>query len=86
MTSKPPTTADLLGLDESATNPSGLQHHQLKESIPEVLYFDYGVVVIWGMSEQEEARLLKELARFEEEKLGVYLDKYIFRRTILSRL
>ncbi|KAK3845186.1 MAG: hypothetical protein J3R72DRAFT_437079 [Linnemannia gamsii] len=69
VTSKPPSTADLLGLDESATNGSGLQQHQLKESIPEVLYFDYGVVVIWGMSEQEEARLLQELARFEEEKL-----------------
>ncbi|OAQ33745.1 DUF155-domain-containing protein [Linnemannia elongata AG-77] len=69
VTSKPPSTADLLGLDESATNGSGLQQHQFKESIPEVLYFDYGVVVIWGMSEQEEARLLQELARFEEEKL-----------------
>lgn len=76
MTSKPPSTADLLGLDESATNGSGLLQHQFKESIPEVLYFDYGVVVIWGMSEQEEVRLLQELARFEEEKLGTYLDNW----------
>ncbi|KAF9584891.1 hypothetical protein BGW38_004777 [Lunasporangiospora selenospora] len=70
VTSKPPTTADLLGLDESATNGSGLLHQpQAKEQIPEVLFFDYGVVVIWGMSEDEEDRLLHELARFEEEKL-----------------
>ncbi|GJJ79071.1 required for meiotic nuclear division protein 1 [Entomortierella parvispora] len=72
LSSKPPSTADLLGLDEAATNGSRLLHQQQqqsKESIPEVLYFDYGVVVIWGMSEQEEARLLQELSRFEEEKL-----------------
>ena len=76
ITSKPPSTADLLGLDEAATNGSRLLHQQQqqsKESIPEVLYFDYGVVVIWGMSEQEEARLLQELSRFEEEKLGELL-------------
>ncbi|KAG0051536.1 hypothetical protein BGZ83_003577 [Gryganskiella cystojenkinii] len=72
ISSKPPSTADLLGLDESATNGSRLlhqQHQQSRESIPEIFYFDYGVVVIWGMSEQEETRLLQELSRFEEEKL-----------------
>ncbi|KAF9168484.1 hypothetical protein DFQ26_006643 [Actinomortierella ambigua] len=69
--SKPPTTADLLGLDESATNPSQTLLQQTpKELLPEVFFFDYGVVVIWGMSEQEEKRLLQELARFEEEKLA----------------
>ncbi|KAF9427907.1 hypothetical protein BGZ94_003880 [Podila epigama] len=70
VTSKPPTTADLLGLDDATTNGSQrLQSQRLKETTPEVFYFDYGVVVIWGMSEQEETRLLQELARFEEEKL-----------------
>ncbi|KAF9953410.1 hypothetical protein BGZ72_005453 [Mortierella alpina] len=70
VTSKPPMTADLLGLDEDATNgPRRLDQQQLKESIPEVFYFDYGVVVIWGMTEQEESRLLQELSKFEEEKL-----------------
>ncbi|KAF9189922.1 hypothetical protein BGZ51_009134 [Haplosporangium sp. Z 767] len=70
VTSKPPTTGDLLGIDEAATNESRhLTQQQLKESTPEVFYFDYGVVVIWGMSEQEESRLLQELSRFEEEKL-----------------
>ncbi|KAF9116531.1 hypothetical protein BGX27_001825 [Mortierella sp. AM989] len=68
--SKPPTTADLLGIDDPATNgPRLLEQRQLKESIPELFFFDYGVTVIWGMSEQDESRLLQEISRFEEEKL-----------------
>ncbi|KAF9957302.1 hypothetical protein BGZ65_002141 [Modicella reniformis] len=70
LSSKPPTTADLLGLDEADTNGSRrLELQQLKETTPEVFFFDYGVVVIWGMSEQEESRLLQEISGFEEEKL-----------------
>lgn len=38
--------------------------------IPEVFLFDYGVVVIWGMSLQHEQRFLKEIAKFESEKLA----------------
>ncbi|KAG0011535.1 hypothetical protein BGZ80_000609, partial [Entomortierella chlamydospora] len=69
-TSKPPTTADLLGIDDPATNgPRLLEQQQIKESIPELFFFDYGVTVIWGMSEQDSARLLQEISRFEEEKL-----------------
>ncbi|KAI7820920.1 hypothetical protein BC939DRAFT_399054 [Gamsiella multidivaricata] len=69
-TSKPPTTGDLLGLDEAATNgPRLLEQQRLKENTPELFFFDYGVTVIWGMSEQEESRLLQEISRFEEEKL-----------------
>ncbi|KAM3556325.1 hypothetical protein MY1884_002047 [Beauveria asiatica] len=37
---------------------------------PEVFLFDYGVVVIWGMSESEEARFLKHISKFEQEKLA----------------
>ncbi|RKF58850.1 Sporulation protein RMD1 [Golovinomyces cichoracearum] len=37
--------------------------------IPEIFLFNYGVVVIWGMSLQHEQRFLKEIARFESEKL-----------------
>lgn len=37
---------------------------------PEVFLFDYGVVVIWGMSLTHEQRFLKELAKFESEKLA----------------
>ncbi|OQO15678.1 hypothetical protein B0A51_17183 [Rachicladosporium sp. CCFEE 5018] len=39
--------------------------------IPEVFLFEYGVVVIWGMTVKEEQRFLKEIAKFEQEKLGV---------------
>lgn len=38
--------------------------------IPEVFLFEYGVVVIWGMSVQQEQRFLKEIAKFETEKLA----------------
>jgi uncharacterized Rmd1/YagE family protein len=38
--------------------------------IPEVFLFEYGVVVIWGMSLKEEQRFLKEIAKFEQEKLS----------------
>lgn len=38
---------------------------------PEVFLFDYGVVVIWGMSVAHEQRFLKEIAKFETEKLAV---------------
>jgi len=38
---------------------------------PEVFLFDYGVVVIWGMSLQHEQRFLKEIAKFESEKLAI---------------
>jgi len=37
---------------------------------PELFLFDYGVIVIWGMTLQHEQRFLKELAKFESEKLS----------------
>ncbi|KAF2400940.1 YagE family protein [Trichodelitschia bisporula] len=37
---------------------------------PEVFLFSYGTVVIWGMSVQEELRFLKEISKFEVEKLA----------------
>lgn len=36
----------------------------------DVFLFQYGVVVIWGMSVVEEARFLRDIAKFETEKLG----------------
>jgi uncharacterized Rmd1/YagE family protein len=37
---------------------------------PEVFLFSYGTVVIWGMTLKDEHRFLKEIAKFEVEKLG----------------
>ena len=36
----------------------------------EVFLFSYGVVVLWGMTVSEEKQFLKEIARFETEKLS----------------
>lgn len=36
---------------------------------PEVFLYEYGVVVIWGMTLQQETRFLKEISKFELEKL-----------------
>lgn len=67
--SRPPTISDLLGIEEIACSEEQL--------IPEVFYFEYGVVVIWGMKENEEKDLLGELVSFEEEKLGKILVNFI---------
>ena len=37
---------------------------------PEVFLFEYGTVVIWGMTVQEEQRFLQDIAKFEKEKLS----------------
>ena len=37
---------------------------------PEVFLFDYGTVVIWGMTLAHEKRFLKDIAKFETEKLA----------------
>lgn len=37
---------------------------------PEVFLFEYGTVVLWGMTLQEEKKFLKEIAKFEVDKLG----------------
>ncbi|KAK1756210.1 Sad1-interacting factor 2 [Echria macrotheca] len=49
--------------------------------MPEVFLFDYGVVVIWGMSAAHEQRFLKELAKFEVKRLlaaDVETEKFNF--------
>ncbi|KAI5928428.1 hypothetical protein F4810DRAFT_643602 [Camillea tinctor] len=60
--------------DESAFHDP--QTHQSQDAdfdiqvhTPEVFLFDYGVVVIWGMSPAHEQRFLKDIAKFEIEKL-----------------
>ena len=38
--------------------------------VPEVFFMEYGTVVIWGMSLTEEKRMLRELRKFEVERLA----------------
>lgn len=42
----------------------------VKDTTPEVFFMEYGTVVIWGMTLQEEKRLLRELHHFELERLA----------------
>jgi len=55
--------------DENIASESNLDF-DTQVHTPEVFLFDYGVVVIWGMSLQHEQRFLKEIAKFESEKLA----------------
>jgi len=57
---------DSAGVDERVMLPD----FDTTVHIPEVFLFEYGVVVIWGMTLKEEQRFLKEIAKFEQEKLG----------------
>ncbi|KAI0999228.1 Sad1-interacting factor 2 [Podosphaera aphanis] len=47
-----------------------IQDFDIQVHTPEVFLFNYGVVVIWGMSFKQEQRFLKEIAKFENEKLS----------------
>lgn len=62
---------DLLGaVDEDMAMSDGTADFDTKVHTPEVFLFDYGVVVVWGMDETEEARFLKYISKFELEKLA----------------
>ena len=59
------TTEDLIELDHSENSALDTVVH-----IPEVFLFEYGTIVIWGMTVAQEHALLKEVSRFEQEKLA----------------
>ena len=42
----------------------------VEDVVPELFIMDYGTIVIWGMTLQEEKRFLRELRRFEVERLA----------------
>ncbi|KAJ2985034.1 hypothetical protein HDV02_000798 [Globomyces sp. JEL0801] len=39
--------------------------------IGEILYFDYGVIVMWGYTPEEEQQILNDLKPFQEDELGI---------------
>lgn len=41
-----------------------------EEWVPDVFLFEYGTVVIWGMTEREEKTFLRHLKKFEVERLS----------------
>ncbi|KAK0211524.1 hypothetical protein IW262DRAFT_1442703 [Armillaria fumosa] len=66
---------DLLGIPE--LRPDDEQHSKPKKrkfdatsAEAEIFLFEYGTVVIWGMTEAQEKRFLSSLKRFEIEKLA----------------
>lgn len=50
--------------------PDSIPDFDITVHMPEVFLFDYGVVVIWGMTESQETKFLKDIAKFELEKLA----------------
>lgn len=42
----------------------------VEDIVPELFIMEYGTIVIWGMTHTEEKRLLRELRRFEVERLA----------------
>lgn len=76
------TINDGTSMDGNAHLPEVLEHRHTEAPVPdtidfdtevhtpEVFLFDYGVVVIWGMTLKEEQKFLKEIAKFEMEKLA----------------
>jgi uncharacterized Rmd1/YagE family protein len=58
------------GRIEESLDPNSHLDFDTHVHTPEIFVFDYGVVVIWGMSLQHEQRFLKEVAKFESEKLA----------------
>lgn len=62
-------TPELLGISDTP-HPDTLDF-DTQVHIPEVFLFEYGTVVIWGMTLGHERRFLKDIARFETEKLAV---------------
>jgi uncharacterized Rmd1/YagE family protein len=57
-------------IEEEASLTENTPDFDTQVHTPEVFLFDYGVVVIWGMTLHQEQRFLKEIAKFESEKLA----------------
>ncbi|KAI5465711.1 sporulation protein RMD1 [Mariannaea sp. PMI_226] len=85
------TNEDLLGHDNQSAIADNNPDFDTHIHTPEVFLFDYGVVVIWGMTEAQEAKFLKEIAKFETEKLAaddveVELFNFYYTREYQARI
>ncbi|GLB39154.1 putative uncharacterised ACR, YagE family COG1723 [Lyophyllum shimeji] len=68
-------TGDLLGIPELREEhvdepPKKKSKFDTTATEAEIFIFDYGTVVIWGMTEAQEKRFLSSLKRFEVDKLA----------------
>ena len=57
-------------MDEPQPPEADMLDFDTQVHIPEVFLFEYGTVVIWGMTLAQEERFLKEISKFESEKLA----------------
>jgi uncharacterized Rmd1/YagE family protein len=66
------STEELLGpsIVDDGPPPDIIPDFDTTVHTPEAFLFDYGVVVIWGMTEAQEVRFLKDVSKFEIEKLA----------------
>lgn len=64
------TAEQITPVTSNSADQPDIQDFDTSVHVPEIFLFEYGVVVIWGMSVKEEQRFLKELAKFEVEKLA----------------
>lgn len=66
------STEELLGpaVTDDRPPPDSIPDFDITIHTPEVFLFDYGVVVIWGMTEAQEKKFLKDISKFELEKLA----------------
>jgi len=62
-----PPTPDLINLEPEPSIRDTTQGP--RAVVSEVFLFEYGVTVIWGMTEAEEKRFLKEITKFEVDSL-----------------
>lgn len=51
--------------------------------VSEVFLFEYGVTVIWGMTESEEKRFLNEITKFEIESLRTFPITQVHKEVLL---
>jgi uncharacterized Rmd1/YagE family protein len=58
---EPITPTERAALDDSSNNMNNI--------IPEIYIFNYGTVVIWGMSPSQESRFLSDISKFATESL-----------------
>ncbi|CDU26053.1 related to RMD1-cytoplasmic protein required for sporulation [Sporisorium scitamineum] len=58
------------GTTEAANSKRKRSRFSVDDIVPELFIMDYGTIVIWGMTLQEEKRFLRELRRFEVERLA----------------
>lgn len=61
---------DLLGVPELVNSPRRKSKFHSAQIEPEIFLFEYGTIVIWGMTEAQEKRFLSSIKRFEIDRLA----------------